>query len=79
MAQGVPVVTSKGTSTEEVAGGAAQLVDPFDIESIANGVATALASRETLADLGRNRAKAMSWEATALATAQVYDEVIAHS
>jgi glycosyltransferase involved in cell wall biosynthesis len=79
MAQGVPVVTSKGTSTEEVAGDAAQLVDPFDIESIANGVATALASRETLADLGRNRAKAMSWEATALATAQVYDEVIAHS
>jgi glycosyltransferase involved in cell wall biosynthesis len=75
----VPVVTSKGTSTEEVAGDAAQLVDPFDIESIANGVATALASRETLADLGRNRAKAMSWEATALATAQVYDEVIAHS
>jgi flavin-dependent dehydrogenase len=72
-------VTSKGTSTEEVAGDAAQLVDPFDIESIANGVATALASRETLADLGRNRAKAMSWEATALATAQVYDEVIAHS
>jgi glycosyltransferase involved in cell wall biosynthesis len=79
MAQGVPVVTSKGTSTEEVAGDAAQLVDPFDIESIANGVAMALANRETLANLGRNRAKAMSWEATALATAQVYDEVIAHS
>jgi glycosyltransferase involved in cell wall biosynthesis len=75
----VPVVTSKGTSTEEVAGDAAQLVDPFDIESIANGVATALANRETLADLGRNRAKAMSWEATALATAQVYDEVVARS
>jgi glycosyltransferase involved in cell wall biosynthesis len=79
MAQGVPVVTSKGTSTEEVAGGAAQLVDPLDIESIADGVATALANRETLADLGRKRAKAMSWEATALATAQVYDEVVARS
>ncbi len=79
MAQGVPVVTSKGTSTEEVAGGAAQLVDPLDIESIADGVAVALANRETLANLGRNRAKAMSWEATALATAQVYDEVVARS
>jgi glycosyltransferase involved in cell wall biosynthesis len=79
MAQGVPVVTSKGTSTEEVAGGAAQLVDPLDIESIANGVVMALANREELVDLGRNRAKAMSWEATALATAQVYDEVIAHT
>jgi glycosyltransferase involved in cell wall biosynthesis len=79
MAQGVPVVTSKGTSTEEVAGGAAQLVDPLDIESIANGVVMALADREVLANLGRNRARAMSWEATALATAQAYDEVIAHS
>jgi hypothetical protein len=39
----------------------------------------ALANRETLANLGRNRAKAMSWEATALATAQVYDEVVARS
>ena len=79
MAQGVPVVTSKGTSTEEVAGGAAQLVDPLDIESIADGVVMALANREVLADLGRKRTKAMSWEATALATAQVYDEVIARS
>ena len=79
MAQGVPVVTSKGTSTEEVAGGAAQLVDPLDIESIADGVVMALANREVLADIGRKRAKAMSWEATALATAQVYYEVVARS
>jgi hypothetical protein len=39
----------------------------------------ALANREVLANLGRNRARAMSWETTALATAQAYDEVIAHS
>ncbi|MEP6296776.1 MAG: glycosyltransferase family 1 protein, partial [Ilumatobacter sp.] len=31
MAQGTAVVTSRGTSTEEVAGGAAVLVDPFDV------------------------------------------------
>ena len=31
MAQGTPVVTSVGTSTEEVAGGAAVLVDPLDV------------------------------------------------
>ena len=79
MAQGVPVVTSKGTSTEEVAGGAAQLVDAFDIESIAQGVTLALANRDSLSTLGRNRAKAMTWEATALATAQAYDEVVASS
>ncbi len=37
MAQGTPVVTSAGTSTEEVAGGAAVLVDPFDVDVIAAG------------------------------------------
>ena len=37
MVQGAPVVTSAGTSTEEVAGGAAVLVDPFDVDSIAGG------------------------------------------
>jgi hypothetical protein len=42
-------------------------------------VVMALANREELGDLGRNRARAMSWEATALATAQVYDEVIAQT
>ena len=35
MAQGTPVVTSRGTSTEEVAGGAAVLVDPLDVDAIA--------------------------------------------
>ena len=38
MAQGAAVVTSSGTSTEEVAGGAAVLVDPFDIADIARGL-----------------------------------------
>ena len=38
MAQGTPVVTSAGTSTEEVAGGAAVLVDPFDVDAIAAGI-----------------------------------------
>ena len=37
MAQGTPVVTSAGTATEEVAAGAAVLVDPFDVDSIAGG------------------------------------------
>ena len=41
MAQGTPVVTSAGTSTEEVAGGAAVLVDPFDVDAIAAGLVDA--------------------------------------
>ena len=38
MAQGTPVVTSAGTATEEVAGGAAVLVDPLDVDAIAAGL-----------------------------------------
>ena len=45
MAQGTPVVTSRGTSTEEVAGGAAVLVDPLDVDAIAAGLAGGRAAR----------------------------------
>ena len=38
MACGTPVVTSVATAMEEVAGGAAVLVDPLDVASIAGGV-----------------------------------------
>ncbi len=39
MACGTPVVTSRGGATEEVAGGAAVLVDAADPEAIAAGIA----------------------------------------
>ena len=38
MACGTPVVTSAGSAMEEVAGGAAVLVDPLDVASIAAGI-----------------------------------------
>ena len=49
MAHGAPVVTSRGTSTEEVAGGAAVLVDPLDVAAIAEGIDEAVARRDELA------------------------------
>ncbi|GCE90702.1 glycosyl transferase [Komagataeibacter diospyri] len=36
MALGVPVMTSRGGATEEIAGGAAMLVDPYDTQDIAS-------------------------------------------
>ena len=75
MAVGAPVVTSRGTSTEEVAGGAAVLVDPFDVADIGRGVCEALDRRVELAELGRTRAAACTWAATAAATVAAYREL----
>ncbi len=49
MAQGTAVVTSRGTSTEDVAGGRAVLVDPLDVDDIARGLDEALRRGEELA------------------------------
>lgn len=75
MAHGAPVVTSRGTSTEEVAGGAAVLVDPLDVSSIADGVSRALADAEVLRGRGRDRARELPWSLTAELTAAVYRTV----
>ena len=75
MAQGTAVVTSRGTSTEEVAGGAAILVDPFDVDDIARGIREALDRHEELAAPSRSRAAEMSWKRSALATLAVYREL----
>lgn len=76
MAHGAPVVTSRGTSTEEVAGGAAVLVDPLSVESIVEGIRTALSQQEELRARGLVRAANVPWSATAEATAHVYRQVV---
>ncbi|HYY44019.1 MAG TPA: glycosyltransferase family 1 protein [Actinomycetota bacterium] len=78
MAQGTPVVTSKGTSTEELADGAGILVDPTDTGSIAQGIKQALedeAVRRELRRRGPQRAAQYTWEHTAALVAQAYREV----
>src|SRR5437763_7262066 len=65
MACGAPVVTSRGGATEEVAGGAAVLVDPEDASSIAAGIEDAIARRAELRAAGLRRAAASSWDESA--------------
>jgi glycosyltransferase involved in cell wall biosynthesis len=68
MAQGTPVVTSRGTGTADAAGDAAVLVDPADGEALAAALARLLddgAHRRALAAAGRARAAALTWDATA--------------
>lgn len=75
MAQGTPVVTSRGTATEETAGNAAVLVDPFDHLDIARGIDEAMRRRAELSAKGLARAQRRSWAETASLTAAAYREL----
>jgi glycosyltransferase involved in cell wall biosynthesis len=65
MACGTPVVTSRGTALEEVAGAAAVLADPLDVTSIAAAIAEAESRRDQLVPLGLARAAEFTWERAA--------------
>jgi glycosyltransferase involved in cell wall biosynthesis len=71
MACGTPVVTSRGGATEEIAGGAAVLVDPYDVGDIAAGIERASAE---LRERGLDRARAFTWDETARLTERVYED-----
>jgi glycosyltransferase involved in cell wall biosynthesis len=77
MACGAAVVTSRGGATEEVADGAAVLVDPLDETDIAAGIERAVADRDALGRRGVERARAFSWRDVADATVAVYREAAA--
>jgi glycosyltransferase involved in cell wall biosynthesis len=75
MACGTPVVTSRGTAMEEVAGGAAVLVDPRDATAIASGIEEAAARRDELVPAGLARASAFTWIASANAVEALWREL----
>lgn len=75
---GTPVISSSATCLPEIAGGAALLVDPFSIESIAEAMTTVDSSEETrntLIRAGFNRAREFTWERCAAATLETYHRV----
>jgi glycosyltransferase involved in cell wall biosynthesis len=74
MACGTPVVTTRGTAMEEVANGAAVLVDAQDTAEIAAGIERAVAERDELVLRGLERARSFTWDAVAAATVDVYRE-----
>ena len=79
MACGTPVVTSIGSGTEEVAGDAALLVNPYDTNELAS-VLLALIDQPSLQDQYRSRgfarASKFSWKATAEATFKILKSYI---
>ena len=70
----VPVVTSNISSMPEAAGGAAVLVDPYDVNSIAEGIEEALSMPKTLVKKGLKVVTKYSWQKNAIETAKVYKE-----
>lgn len=79
MACGTPVVTSRGSSLDEVAGDAAVLVDPLDESSIAEALKKVLAEpelRKHLGQAGLRRSRQFSFENAARQTVGVYERVM---
>jgi glycosyltransferase involved in cell wall biosynthesis len=72
MACGTPVVTSRGTAMEEVAGSAAVLVDPLSVSAIATGIGEAISRREELVPIGLERARTFTWERAADAVVELW-------
>lgn len=77
MACGTPVVTTAAGATAEVAGSAAVLVDPLDVDAIAAGIREAIERREELRAAGLERAARFTWENAARKTLDVYREAAA--
>jgi glycosyltransferase involved in cell wall biosynthesis len=78
MASGAPVVTSNVSSLPEVAGDAAVLVDPHDVDSIADGMRRVLTDPALASELRRKgplRAREFSWERSVARTRDLYLQV----
>ncbi len=78
-AAGLPVVCSRGSALEEVAGGAATLVEPLQTASIAAGIERLLddpALQERQRAAGRERARAFCWDRAAEQTLAFYRRVL---
>jgi glycosyltransferase involved in cell wall biosynthesis len=82
MARGVPVLTSNISAMPEVSGDAALLVDPTDVNAIADGLRRLSSDselRDTLIRRGLARSKEFTWEKSVESTWRVYQELMANS
>jgi glycosyltransferase involved in cell wall biosynthesis len=75
MACGCPVACSSSTSLPEVAGDAARLFDPRDVDDIAAAVDDVLTDPDPWIVRGLERAKLFTWDACARAHDAIYREV----
>ena len=79
MAAGLPVVCSRGSALEEVAGEAATLVNPLDTRSIASGMEKILDDKPRAAKqraMGLERSRQFDWDIAAARTLEFYRRVL---
>lgn len=79
MACGTPVVTSNVSSIPEVAGEAALLVDPYDVEALAGALRRLLSDEALRADLvarGFGQASRFTWARAAADLRVVYERIL---
>ncbi len=77
MACGAPIVASGVSSMPEISGDAALLIDPHDVDSIAQGLERVLmdrALRDRMMEEGPKRSQPFTWERTARETLATYEE-----
>jgi len=75
MASGVPVITSNTSALVEIATGYASLVDPLNVDQLADAIVALLVDdglRQRLIAAGLDRASQFSWRHTAEQTLEVY-------
>jgi glycosyltransferase involved in cell wall biosynthesis len=80
MACGAPVITSSTSALPEVAGEAAILVNPEDVETLSRAIAVVLEDREQrerMKVLGFARARAFTWRDAAAQTHALYRRLCA--
>ncbi len=79
MACGVPVLCSNTSSLPEVAGEAAVLVNPLEVDDIARGlreITTNEDLRRTLIERGYQQAQKFTWQACADVVLNVFENVL---
>jgi len=79
MAAGLPVICSRGSSLSEVAGSAAEFVEPRDTSDIVRALDLVLTNKDRaheLRSLGFDQSKRFDWNRTAEATLAFYRKVL---
>jgi glycosyltransferase involved in cell wall biosynthesis len=75
---GCPVITSKGSSTAEIAGDAAVLIDPNNTDDMTEKIREVFNNsslQNQLVQLGHNRAHLFNWDKTGNQTLKLYQAI----